>query len=57
VTLPKGAATFFSLGVRSRPNESAMPPWTHLRDQWEFSHLIRAGLGLVSLLLVTAIAL
>ena len=32
--------------------------WTALRDRWEYSHVIRAGLGIVGLTcLVTAIAL
>jgi hypothetical protein len=32
--------------------------WTVLRDRWEYSHVARAAIGLVSLgLLVTALAL
>jgi len=32
--------------------------WTALRDRWEYSHVVRAGLGLLSLtLLATAVAI
>jgi hypothetical protein len=42
---------FFSFGAnRSRPqNETRSADWTDLRDQWEYSHVARAGLALASL--------
>jgi hypothetical protein len=50
-------AGFFSFDPLKRTDESRPPEWTLLRDRWEFSHVVRAGLGLVSLaLLVTAVA-
>ena len=56
--LTRASAAFFSFGMPAQRDESASPPWTHLRDQWEFSHIVRAVLGILSLiLLVTAIAM
>ena len=49
---------FFSFGEsRSRlGNDPSPPDWTQLRNRWEYSHVARAGLSLVSLLaLVVAI--
>jgi hypothetical protein len=45
------ARRFFEVGVseQSSPMDSE---WTRLRDRWEFSHMIRAILGLVSLVLI-----
>ena len=42
---------FFSFGAnRSRPrNEPGSADWTDLRDQWEYSHVARAGLAFASL--------
>ncbi len=49
-------AAFFAFSPFGQSGER--PSWTRLRDRWEFSHLLRAGLGLLSLaLLATAIAL
>ncbi|WP_027997559.1 hypothetical protein [Sinorhizobium arboris] len=46
---------FFALGKSAAPENG---DWTALRDRWERSHVVRAALGLVSLvLLATAIAL
>jgi hypothetical protein len=57
-TLNKAAAGFFALNRIDRTTDDARPDWTWLRDRWEFSHVVRAGLGLLSLiLLVSAIAL
>jgi Domain of unknown function (DUF1772) len=41
-------AGFFSFGAnRSRSqNETRSADWTDLRDQWEYSHVARAGLAL-----------
>lgn len=50
-------AGFFSFVPLNRTDDSRKLEWTLLRDRWEFSHVVRAGLGLVSLiLLVTAVA-
>lgn len=49
----KGAsARFFSLGVTDR--NGAEPDWRKLRDRWEYSHILRTGLGLTSLVLLAA---
>jgi hypothetical protein len=54
----KGATgAFFLFDPLKRTSPSGTPEWTALRDQWEYSHVLRAGLGLVSLvLLATAVA-
>ena len=50
----KGAAgRFFRAGRLMRHDGSGAPEWTDLRDQWEYSHVIRAALGLLSLVLIT----
>ncbi|THK36190.1 DUF1772 domain-containing protein [Ensifer sp. MPMI2T] len=52
------SAGFFSLAASRDPARSGDPDWTNLRDQWEFSHVARAVLGLISfILLVMAVAL
>lgn len=38
---------FFSFGTNKEKNRSVS--WTQLRDRWEYSHVARAGLALVSL--------
>ena len=43
---------FFGLSPAPRSG-APEPEWTQLRDQWERSHLIRAVLGVVGLLLLT----
>jgi hypothetical protein len=55
----KGARRgFFAFDPLRRSSASGTPHWTMLRDRWELSHVVRAGLGLVALaLLVTAVAL
>jgi hypothetical protein len=52
--LESAAADFFGAGSLSAPEGSVTPEWTELRDQWEYSHVIRAILGLLSLALLTA---
>jgi hypothetical protein len=49
---------FFSFDPLNRTQESPNnPEWKLLRDRWEYSHVVRAGLGFVSLaLLVAAVA-
>jgi len=49
VSLGRAGRRFFGLGRRLKGKE---PDWTDLRDQWETSHMIRAGLGLTGLLLL-----
>jgi hypothetical protein len=48
--------TIHSVAIRSRlPSK---PDWIKLRDRWEWSHAVRAALGLLAfILLVTAVAL
>ena len=50
--LDRFSSGFFSFGAsRSRlENETRPPDWTELRDRWEYSHVARAGLALVSLI-------
>jgi Domain of unknown function (DUF1772) len=56
VDMSKAAARFF--GARGMDARDGAPDWRDLRDQWEYSHIVRAVLGLASqILLVTAIAL
>jgi hypothetical protein len=51
------SARFFFFDPLKRTG-SQKPDWTQLRDRWEFSHVVRAGLGVASLvLLVAALAL
>jgi hypothetical protein len=48
---------FFSFDPFRRTDDPRIVEWTRLRDRWEYSHLLRAGLGLTSLtLLVAAVA-
>ncbi|BAZ16451.1 hypothetical protein NIES4071_83280 [Calothrix sp. NIES-4071] len=43
---------FFSFGAnRSKLNNQTHPvEWTHLRNQWEYSHVARAGFSIISLI-------
>ena len=54
----KGAGKrFFSFDPLTRAAGGAVPDWTHLRDRWEHSHIVRAALGMTSMcLLVAAVA-
>jgi len=55
--LQGAGASFFLFDPLRRSAASGTPDWTELRNQWEYAHVIRAGLGLLSLvLLATAIA-
>lgn len=45
-------ASFFGFDPIKRGQ--AAPDWTALRDRWEYSHVVRAVLGLVSLTLLTS---
>jgi hypothetical protein len=43
-------ASFFSFGSTDKGRGDSRPPeWTELRDRWEYSHVMRAALSLVSL--------
>lgn len=49
---------FFSFDPLQRAGDAGKQDWTALRNRWEWSHVLRAALGLISLtLLATAIAL
>lgn len=49
---------FFGSGLLGRLTQPRASDWTSLRDRWELSHVVRAGFGLASLvLLVTAVTL
>lgn len=46
--LGKTGSRFFTAGSASGATD-----WTKLRDRWEYSHIARAGLSLLSFLLIT----
>jgi hypothetical protein len=51
-------AGFFSFDPLKRTRDDGNLDWTQLRDRWEYSHVLRAFLGMLSLiLLATAVAL
>jgi hypothetical protein len=57
VELKGAGAGFFSFDPLKRDGPSHPPDWTALRDRWEYSHVVRAGLALLGLaLLVAAVA-
>lgn len=46
-------AGFFSFGQRRGAQPSSEPAdWTKLRDRWEYSHVVRAGLAMLALILL-----
>lgn len=50
---PMGAGgRFFSFVPLNRLGRMGEAEWTHFRDQWEYSHVVRAGLGLASLIFI-----
>jgi Domain of unknown function (DUF1772) len=50
-------AGFFSFGSASRRGETRPLDWTELRNRWEYSHVVRAGLAALSfIMLVIAIS-
>lgn len=56
--LKKLGAGFFSFDPLHRADDSHKPDWTVLRGRWEYSHVVRAGFGLMGLiLLITAVAI
>lgn len=48
-SLDRFSSGFFSLGAK-RSSGGGSPDWTELRDRWEYSHVVRAVLALVSLI-------
>jgi Domain of unknown function (DUF1772) len=57
IGIGKAGSLFFGIGA-GRTQAGNAPDWRALRDRWEYSHVVRAVLGLVSqTLLVIAIAL
>ena len=58
VELKAAGRGFFAFDPLGRVRGGATPDWTELRDRWELSHVVRAGLSLLALaLLVTAVVL
>jgi anthrone oxygenase-like protein len=43
---------FFSIGSVSRRGETRPLDWTELRDRWEYSHVVRAGLAALSFIML-----
>ncbi|HEY1472077.1 MAG TPA: anthrone oxygenase family protein [Candidatus Acidoferrum sp.] len=56
-SLGAAGSRFFSFDPTSRKQDRSRQPydWTRLRDRWELSHVARAVLALVSLVLVAAV--
>lgn len=56
--LDRFSSGFFSFGTnQSQSQDNSPPEWTALRGRWEYSHVVRAGFALLSLLtLVIAIS-
>jgi hypothetical protein len=52
--LQGAGAAFFLVDPLRRVDGRSNPDWTALRDQWEYAHLLRALLGLISLALLAA---
>ncbi len=48
------AGGFFAFDPFGRVDRLRRADWTALRDRWEYSHVLRASLALVSLLLLVA---
>lgn len=58
VELKSAGRGFFAFDPLGRARGGAVPDWTELRDRWELSHIVRAGLSFLALaLLVTAVVL
>jgi len=54
VDLKGAGAGFFSFDPLKRTSDPARADWTLYRDRWEYSHVVRAAFGLVSLILLVA---
>jgi hypothetical protein len=58
VPLAAAGSRFFGFDPLRRKARSEAPDWTVLRNRWEYSHVLRAVLGLAALtLLIAAVAL
>jgi hypothetical protein len=58
IQLMGAGAGFFAVDPLGRGSSPAAADWTRLRDRWEMSHVVRAALGMASLiLLVIAVAI
>jgi hypothetical protein len=53
IKLGGAGKSFFGSDPLRTKNDNRPAEWTDLRDQWEYSHVIRAALGLASLALLT----
>jgi hypothetical protein len=57
LAMSKAGSSFFGIGA-NRMRAGHPPDWRALRDRWEYSHVVRAALGLISqTFLAIAIAL
>lgn len=54
VKLEGAGGRFFAFDPLRREADTHTPEWTVLRNRWEWSHVLRAGLGLISLMLLAA---
>jgi hypothetical protein len=56
-SLSAAGSRFFSFDPTNRKQDRSRQPydWNRLRDRWELSHVVRAVLALVSLVLVAAV--
>ena len=58
IQMSKAGSLFFGVHTTDRKDGGQAPDWKALRNRWEYSHVVRAALGLTSqTLLVIAIAL
>lgn len=48
--LDRFSSSFFSFRVNKTENATHSPDWTELRNRWEYSHVVRAVCGFISLL-------
>jgi len=54
VELEGAGAAFFGVDPLARDGDAQAIDWVRLRNRWEISHVVRAALGLVSLVLIVA---
>jgi hypothetical protein len=52
VQLSRTGTGFFGFDPFGRTGDAGKPEWTTLRDRWEFSHVVRAILGVLGLCLI-----
>jgi hypothetical protein len=53
ITMSKAGSLFFGTDATDRKESGRPPDWTVLRNRWEYSHVVRAVLGLTSQILLT----